>query len=895
MSLTRYNQKRSFDETPEPQGGKAAGASLRFVVQKHDASHLHYDFRLEMEGVLKSWAVPKGPSVNPADKRLAMMVEDHPYDYRTFEGTIPEGNYGAGTVIVWDEGFYEPIEKIAGKKAQEKELLKELKAGSLKINLHGKKLKGEFALVKTKGMAENAWLLIKHKDKYAAETDITTKDKSVISKKSIAQMAKQTDKIYAPKKTSGRAKKTAKVKEAKEDTTDAGDSDTAALSDQGKKQAFYTTAKPMLATLVDKPFEDEGWIYEIKWDGYRAIAFMNKGKTVLKSRNNISFEEKFGPVYEALQQWNINAIVDGEIVVLNEKGIPDFEDLQNWSRDGKGTLAYYLFDILWMDGKDLTSLPLTERRSILKSIMPEDNTIQFSDDFKTSAKELLQQVKQKGLEGIMAKKADSIYKTDYRSKEWLKIKDNSRQEMVIGGFTKNVDTSKPFSALLMGVFQNGKFIYTGKVGTGFGIQAQKDLLKKMEPLITDKSPFEERTKTHGSFFYVKPHIATTTWLKPQLIAEVAFTEMTKDNVMRHPAFMGLREDKKAKEVKLEKAAHTKEVLHPRSKAATKKTAADEQAKAVKSKAGKPFIESTEEEEVTKTVNRRTLTFTNLNKLYWPKEKITKRDLINYYHEIASFMLPYLKDRPESLNRYPNGITGESFYQKDVTGKVPEWAATFPYQSEGDNKDKNFLLCNDEATLLYMASLGCIEIHPWSSTIKKPEYPTWCVIDLDPGKNSFDEVIEAAQMTHQVLEDLKVPNYAKTSGSTGIHIYIPLGAKYTYDQSKEFARVIVTLVHKELPKFTSLERNVSARKGKMYLDFLQNRNQATLAAPYSCRPKPGATVSMPLEWDEVKKGLSMKDFHIFNALERAQSMGDIFKPVLGKGINMEQAIRNAMKL
>ncbi|KAA5532611.1 DNA ligase D [Taibaiella lutea] len=893
MSLAKYNQKRSFDETPEPKGGLAAGTALRFVIQKHDASHLHYDFRLEMEGVLKSWAVPKGPSINPTVKRLAMMVEDHPYDYRTFEGTIPEGNYGAGTVIVWDEGYYEPIEKITGKRAQEKELLKELKAGSLKINLHGKKLKGEFALVKTKGMADNAWLLIKHNDKYAGETDITTKDKSVISKKSIAQMAKQPDKIYTPKKTAGKAKKAAKTKEEETAGEEDNEADATAIAAQGKRKAFYTIASPMLATLVDKPFEEEGWIYEIKWDGYRAVAFMNKGKVVLKSRNNVSFEEKFGDVYDALQQWNVNAIVDGEIVVLNNKGIPDFEALQSWGKEEEGTLVYYVFDILWFEGKDLTALPLNERRAILKSIMPDDTVIQFSDDFKTSAKELLQQVKQKGLEGIMAKKADSLYKTDYRSKEWLKIKDNNRQEMVIGGFTKNADTSKPFSALLMGVFQNGKFIYTGKVGTGFSIKMQKELLEKMNALVTDKSPFEEREKTHGYNFYTKPHIATTTWLKPQLIAEVAFTEMTKDNVMRHPAFMGLREDKKAKEVKLEKAAHTKEVLHSKTKPVTK--AADKQTKPVKSKTGKPFIETSDTESVIKTVNRHQLTFTNLNKIYWPKEKITKRDLINYYHDIASYILPYLKERPQSLNRYPNGITGESFYQKDVTGKVPEWMKTFGYQSEGDNKDKNFLLCNDEATLLYMASLGCIEIHPWSSTVKKPEYPTWCVIDLDPDKNSFDDVIEAAQVTHRILDDLKVDNYVKTSGSTGIHIYIPLGAKYTYDQSKEFARIIVTLVHKELPKFTSLERNVRSRKGKMYLDFLQNRNQATLAAPYSCRPKPGATVSMPLQWEEVKKGLKMTDFHIFNALERAQSMGDIFKPVLGKGIDMEKAISNALSL
>jgi bifunctional non-homologous end joining protein LigD len=888
MSLAKYNQKRSFDKTPEPKGGKASAGALRFVIQKHDASHLHYDFRLEMDGVLKSWAVPKGPSINPKDKRLAMMVEDHPYDYRTFEGIIPKGNYGAGTVIVWDEGYYEPIETIKGRDAQEKELLKELKSGSLKIKLHGKKLKGEFALVKTKGMADNAWLLIKHKDDYAATSDITLQDKSVVSKKTIAQMEKEPNKLYGTKKAA--AKKTKSSKEVSSDTKEEPATAVSTITKEGKRKAFYTTLKPMLATLVEKPFEEEGWIYEIKWDGYRSICFSNKGKVTLKSRNNISFEEKFKPVYEALQQWDVNAIVDGEIVVLNEKGVPNFEALQNWGVSQSGTLMYYVFDLLWLNGKDLTSLPLTGRRRLLKALIPADSLIQYSDNFEVPAKELLQEVKKKGMEGIMAKKADSIYKADYRSKEWLKLKDNNRQEMVIGGFTKNKGTSKPFSALLMGVFQNGKFIFTGKVGTGFSIQAQKELLAKINPLIVDKTPFVENTKKKGPpLYYTRATVASTTWIQPKLLAEVAFTEMTKENVMRHPSFIALREDKKAKDVTLEKPLPMKEVIRKETKkkeksVSTKRSNAPE----------KEFIPVADENTITKKVNGHPLTFNNLNKLYWPKEKITKRALINYYHEIAPYILPYLKDRPQSLNRNPNGINGQSFYQKDVTGKVPDWADTFPYKSEGDDSEKNFLLGNDEATLLYMASLGCIEMNPWSSTIKKPEYPTWCVIDLDPDKNSFDDVIEAAQVTHQILEELNVTSYAKTSGSTGIHIYIPLNAKYTYDQSKEFARIIVTLVQQQLPKITSIERSVKDRKGKMYLDFLQNRNQATLAAPYSCRPKPGATVSTPLYWDEVKKGLKMTDFHIFNVPERVKDIGDIFKPVLGKGIDMDKALSNAIK-
>ena len=308
---------------------------------------------------------------------------------------------------------------------------------------------------------------------------------------------------------------------------------------------------------------------------------------------------------------------------------------------------------------------------------------------------------------------------------------------------------------------------------------------------------------------------------------------------------------------------------------------------------KTLLNPTEQTQ-TKKIGKHELQFTNLKKLYWPIEKISKRELINYYYQMAPYILPYLKGRPQSLNRFPNGITGHSFYQKDVTGKVPDWIDTYLYHSGDSDEDKHFLLGNNEATLLYMAGLGCIEMNPWNSTTKKPDYPTWCIIDLDPDKNSFDQVIEAAQVTKQVLDDMKVPSYCKTSGSTGLHIYIPLGAKYTYEQSKEFARVIVNLVHRELPKFTSLERTVADRKGKMYLDFLQNRAQATIAAPYSVRPKPGATVSMPLHWDEVKKGLKMKDFTIFNAVERVRAMGDIFKPVLGKGIDLKKIIKGLDK-
>jgi bifunctional non-homologous end joining protein LigD len=854
MSLTAYKKKRSFNKTKEPQGGKSTRKELRFVIQKHDASHLHYDFRLEMEGVLKSWAVPKGPSTNPEDKRLAMMVEDHPYDYRNFEGIIPKGEYGGGTVIVWDEGTYEPIEQVDGISAQEKHLLKQLKAGSLKIVLHGKKVKGEYALVKTNWKGENSWLLIKHDDKYASASDILKKDKSVLSKKTIAQVEKTSHTIYGEEKK-------------------------AVPKDIGApKTPFYEKLKPSLATLVNKPIDSPDWLYEIKWDGYRAIAFMNKKTRLLKSRNDKSFDEKFYPIFKAITDWNVNAIIDGEIVVVNEKGMANFGALQNWRSEADGELLYYVFDILWYNGYNLKDLTLVERRAILAQLIPENSLIRLSKDFDTSGTEFLAAAKKMGLEGIMAKRKDSVYEVDRRTANWLKIKSNKRQEVVIGGYTKNDDTSKPFSALLVGVYEKGKFIYTGKIGTGFNIKTQKEMLALFEPLIIDKPPFNDEPDINKpSRFRPNPPHATATWLKPKLICEVSYTEMTSDNVMRHPSFEGMREDKKADEVVLEKEKDVKQVIE--------KTYFEP----VKGSKRKTLLNPTDETQVRK-VNGHELKFTNLSKIYWPIEKITKRQLINYYYQVAPYMLPYLKNRPQSLNRHPGGINGPSFYQKDVTGKVPDWMDTYLYHTEDSDEDKHFLLGNNEATLLYMAGLGCIEINPWSSTIKKPDHPTWCIIDLDPDKNSFDQVIEAARVTKQILDDMDVPSFCKTSGSTGLHIYIPMGAKYTYEQSKEFARIIVTLVHRELPKYTSLERTVKDRKGKMYLDFLQNRASATIAAPYSVRPKPGATVSMPLAWDEVKSGLKMKDFTIFNALERIESVGDLFKPVLGKGIDLKKVLR-----
>jgi bifunctional non-homologous end joining protein LigD len=893
MSLEKYVAKRDFAKTDEPKSGKSSDRNkLHFVIQKHDASRLHYDFRLEMEGVLKSWAVPKGPSTDPKTKRLAMMVEDHPYDYKDFEGIIPQGEYGGGTVIVWDEGTYEPIEAIKGKKAQEKHLLHQLKKGSLKIKLNGEKLHGEFALVKTHGMAENGWLLIKHNDDYASTKDITKAEKSVLSGKTIETMEKTSGKVWKEGKEQDiKTEKKSSEQKAKKETKAIGDYvaiDVVAILKKASKSAIPKGIKPMLATLVDEPFDDPDWQYEVKWDGYRALAFINKGKVELFSRNNKSFNEKFYPIYDLLNEWKINAVLDGEILVLNNKGISNFGSLQNWRSEADGELVFYVFDILWYEGKNLMELPLYERQAVLNDILPtDDDRVRLGKVFKASGVDFFDAAERMGLEGIIAKKTNSTYVSDRRSKEWLKIKVHKRQEVIIAGFTKNADTSKPFSSLLLGVYEKGKLQYVGKVGTGFSDKLQKTMMEQFKPIIVDESPFESIPDVNKpSRFRPNPPKAKATWLKPELVCEVAFTEVTDDGVFRHPSFQGMREDKKAKEVVREEETPTEEII-----AETKEE--DQHSGAIKPPKGKEpktLLNPKDETQVRK-IKGHELKFTNLSKVYWPEDKVTKRDMFNYYYQVAEYILPYLKDRPQSLNRFPGGIHGPSFYQKDVKGKAPDWAETFPYEN-GEGEKKEYLVGTDEASLLWMASLGCIEMNPWFSRVQSPDNPDYCVIDLDPDKHTFDQVVEAALETKKVLDAIEVPSYCKTSGSTGMHIYIPLNAKYSYEQSQMFAKIVVNLVHEQIPDYTSLERMVAARKGKMYLDFLQNRPGATIAGPYSLRPKVGATVSMPLHWEEVKPGLKMKDFNIFNAIDRLKVEGDLFKGVLGKGIDLKKAINKA---
>jgi len=900
MALETYKEKRNFKKTPEPAGKKKAATNeLKFVIQRHAASHLHYDFRLEMEGVLKSWAVPKGPSLNPQDKRLAMMVEDHPFEYRTFHGVIPEGNYGAGVVEIWDEGTYHAI-GIEDRKESEKMLLGELKKGSLKFVLHGKKLKGEFALVKIKNnnsSKDNAWLLIKHKDAYATEEPYNSEDhvpaNSKIIKKDSA-VKKATSKKSTAKNSSSK-KTIAKPVSAKESASKKKIPDTQVKVKQGKDPMPHEV-KPMLAKLTDGPFDSDEWIFEIKWDGYRAIAEINKGKVNLYSRNLISFNRKYKPIVETLESFGHNVVLDGEIIVLNSDGTSSFQMLQQYDENPSPNLCYCVFDILYLNGNDLRDLPLIERKKMLRDIIPDGSNIRYSDHVQQQGIQFFELAKKNKLEGIMAKRADSAYRLGSRSDQWLKIKIIAAQEAIICGFTAPRNSRKNFGALILGAYEKGRLVYIGHTGGGFTESLLASTLKLMKPFIQEESPFDVKIKTNEK----------VTWVKPHLVCEIAFSEWTNDGHMRQPIFQGMRIDKKAKEVTRELPTVTtipEDAMGTKTK--TKKVAVSKSPakKDVSKKVtpAKKVIEKSEEEEEDKPknsgstevkINKQVLKITNRSKVYWPEDGYTKGDLIDYYMQISEYILPYLKDRPESLNRHPNGINGSSFYQKDMSDSYPEWIEYKEIYSESNDKDIRYMLCQNKQTLIYMANLGCIEINPWNSRIQKIEYPDYIVIDLDPSDgNTFEQVIQTALVVKKILDKAGAEAYCKTSGATGLHIYVPLGAKYTYEQGKNFAHIIAQLAHNELPEFTSLVRNLKERKQKIYIDYLQNRGGQTLAVVYSARPKAGATVSTPLEWSEVKKGLHPSKFTIKTIFKRLEKKGDLFKGILGKGIDMEKCLKN----
>ena len=832
MGLEEYKKKRDLDKSREPTGKTAqAGKKLRFVVQKHAASHLHYDFRLELDGVLKSWAIPKGPTLDPSIKRLAMQVEDHPYDYKDFEGTIPKGNYGAGEVIIWDEGFYSSIEP--GKEDAEA-IRKGFYKGDLKFILYGHKLKGEFALVRIRGDDEKSWLMIKKHDEFASTSDITLDEESVRTRRKI------------------------EARKGRLESTIAG----------AVEAPMPHAITPMLASIIEEPFDGADWIFEIKLDGYRAIAEIEHGKVQLYSRNNLSFNNTFAALISPLETIDHNAVFDGEVVVLDDKGKADFQLLQNYRRTGKGNIFYFIFDLIYLDGKDLRQVALIKRKEILANILPDSHQIRYCDHIARDGKEFFELARKNDLEGIIAKKGSSSYQTGKRSKDWLKIKIKLKQEAIICGFTEPRGGRKYFGALVLGVYEKKELIYIGLSGGGFDENSLKEIHAMLLPLVQPESPFKERVKTD----------MPVKWVKPLVVCEVSFTEWTSDKVMRHPVFLGLREDKEPESVVRELSlAEEWDAAPPGDVTAGEETETDE-----------GDLKTGKQQKIV-TIEGHRIKLTNLDKVFWPEEGYTKGDVIEYYRNYSDYILPYLKDRPESLYRNPGGIGEESFYQKEAGQLAPKWAQTKEIFSKHNEKFINYFLCQDQATLVYMANLGCISINPWLSRVQSLNNPDYLVIDLDPENIGFEKVVEAALVVNEVLEKAGAKGFPKTSGATGLHIYVPLGARYEYDTAVKFAQLVAVIATSEIPDFTSVTRSPGKRQKKVYLDFLQNRPGQTLAAPYSIRVHPGATVSTPLLWKEVKPGLDPAAFTIRTIGGRLAKTGDLFKGVLGPGIDIGKCI------
>jgi bifunctional non-homologous end joining protein LigD len=825
MPLKEYADKRNFEKTPEPpprepkeRQGERGGF---FCVQRHDASHLHYDFRLEVHGVLVSWAVPKGPSLDPARKALAMKVEDHPLDYGTFEGNIPDGNYGGGSVMLWDTGTYEVIGE-PGAEGQ-------IERGDFKFELHGVKLKGSFAIVrmkpsKTRSNKGNEWLLIKKQDEHVVtDYDIDRFAWSVATKRTQEEIADDIQPISI-----------ADVKGA-------------------RKAAVPASLDAMLATAVTKPPGGAHWVYEIKWDGVRALCLIKNGKLEIQTRRGNRCEKQYPEFANLPEHVNVKtAWLDGEICALDEHGRGRFELIQ--PRIGANAnnvpslmestpVTLFLFDILYADGYDLRGVALEDRQRLLSQIVTPDQSIRISEAFHTSGEQMFEAARQMGLEGIVAKDARSKYEAG-RSARWLKLKVLQEQEFVIAGFTEG--ERDYFGALVLSVAEDGKFRHVGQVGTGFDQKLMKAILDRLQPLITKHCPLIPKPKMKDP----------TTWVRPEVVCQIRFLEWTQDGMLRAPVFIGMRNDKAAKEAVREGGEALD--LSPK--------------------------------EVTADVDGHRLKFTNLDKVFFPKDGWKKRDLLAYYNEVAQWILPHLKDRPLSMKRYPNGIAEKFFFQKNAGTGFPAWLKCEPIVEHHPPKTNHYPLANDRASLLYLVNLGCIDQNPWMSRAGSLEHPDWMLLDLDPVESSYDEIVEAALVIRDVLSEFGLNGYPKTTGGDGMHIYVPLEPIYSYEQVRGFAEILSHLAVDRAPDLFTTPRSVEKRKkGRVYFDYLQIGTGKTISSPYVVRAYDGAPVATPLEWKEVARGLRPGAFRMDNVLERFRAVGDLFAPVLDGGQRLEHAL------
>lgn len=850
--LEEYRRKRHFDATPEPRGKRARKGGNRYVVQKHDARRLHYDFRLEIDGVLKSWAVPKGPSLNPADKRLAVQTEDHPLDYGDFEGTIPERQYGAGTVMVWDQGTFEAV---GGPSVQ-----KQLARGELKLLLHGHKLRGGFVLVKLKRSEKgNEWLLIKHKDS-AMDTrwSVDAHDGSVLTGRTLSEIAEG-----LPPADSARVPGPGELPGA-------------------RKATLPTRLEPMLATLVDKPFSDPAWIYEIKWDGVRTLAWVKGGKLELRSRTGRIVTDQY-PEMAVLPERVLarQAILDGEIVVLDDNGRSDFERLQSRMHVSRPTPALrrqapvvcYLFDIPYCDGYDLRQVPLLERKKFLHRLVDWRDPLRFSDHQEEHGRELFKLAQEQELEGLLGKHARSPY-VSRRSPYWMKFKVTKELDAVVGGWTEPRGAREYFGALLLGLYDGKKLRFIGGVGSGFTRKKQKEIWDQLKPLGGKDCPFETVPETKEKAY----------WCRPELVARVSYGSWTKEGRLRQPVFTGLNQEAGPEECQL-----SAEVPETRPAVVVRAPAIAGRIIRGKKKVEQELFRG-RAETVTLEINGKPVRLSNVNKVYFPESGITKRQVLAYYYQMADKILPFLRNRPLVLRRYPNGITGDSFFQKEAGEGVPDWMETVGVYSEERREEIQYYVANDRAALLYLTNLGCIDHNPWASRLDHLDQPDYFIVDLDPTDDTpYHTVVEVARVVHRWLEKVGLKTYLKTSGATGLHLYVPVERHYTYEQVRTFAEIVARFVARDVPKLVTQERSVGKRpKGRVYLDVYQNALGRPLAAPFSVRAFPQAPVSAPLRAKELRRSLRAEKLNLRTIQARLAKQGDPWADFWRRGQRLEKA-------
>ena len=826
--LATYRAKRAVERTPEPAGTVVAGAMAGglFVVHKHAATRLHYDLRLEMHGVLESWAVPKGPSRNPADKRLAVHVEPHPIEYGDFEGIIPEGNYGAGAVIVWDRGAWVPLEDP--EQGMEK--------GKLLFDLRGYKLRGRWTLVKIRAKSPRKdntgkeWLLIKERDALVSTNGDQFVQGSVLSGLTVEELRDGNP------RAKGIVRQLAQLKAP-------------------KRRLTVRDVKLMLAETREEPFSKKGWIYEIKYDGYRILAGREGGEAKLLTRNANDATATFPEVARAVRALPYEGLVlDGEVVCLDQGGRPSFDRLQKRGRLTRAAeirraavdypATYFAFDLLGFEGFDLRPLPLVARKTLLQAVLPAAGALRYTDHIEEDGEAFYDGLMRLRLEGMVAKKADGPYRAG-RSAEWIKVRADRTDDFVVVGFTTPKGSRSGFGALHVADYVDGVLTYVGRVGSGFTAD-------QLDPI---RAALESGQRPDPPCVGPVPKDAVTTWIEPAVVCEVRYKEMTGQGLLRQPVFLRFRDDKTPGEC-------VRTGTGERGRGKGKAGVAD-----LGQGAGQPLPPSR-----FPLPQASEVALSNVDKAFWPAERYTKGDLIAYYRAISPWLLPYLKDRPLVLTRYPDGIEGKSFFQKDAPGFAPEWIRTETLWSEGSERELDYFVCDSEAALTYIVNLGAIPLHVWGSRIGSLEQPDWCILDLDPKEAPFKDVVTVARAIKVLCDAIELSCFIKTSGSTGLHVLLPVGRQLTFEQTRQLGQVLARVIAAEHRDIATITRNPAKREGKVYLDYVQNGHGRLLVAPFSVRPLPGAPVSMPLKWSEVGPKLEIGKFTIANAPRRMTKLG-----------------------